>query len=71
MSSSQKSSLELYLSNYLRDLYQYPGVAQTVNMVHIKNHYFCSHENINPSRVVPTGPDIDFSDPHNRNNLKK
>jgi putative glutathione S-transferase len=54
------------LSNYLRDLYQYPGIAETVNMQHIKEHYYASHETINPSRVVPMGPDIDFTQVHNR-----
>ena len=55
-----------YLSNYLRDLYQQPGVGDTVNMYHIKEHYYASHETINPSRVVPVGPDIDFTQVHNR-----
>jgi putative glutathione S-transferase len=54
------------LSNYLSDLYQQPGIAETVNMKHIKEHYYASHETINPSRIVPTGPDIDFTKPHNR-----
>ena len=54
------------LSNYLRDLYQKPGVAKTVNMQHIKGHYYSSHATINPSGVVPTGPDIDFTQTHNR-----
>ena len=54
------------LSNYLRDLYQQPGIADTVNMEHIKKHYYASHETINPSRVVPNGPHIDFLEPHNR-----
>jgi putative glutathione S-transferase len=54
------------LSNYVRDLYQQPGIADTVNMEHIKNHYYASHETINPSRVVPKGPSIDFMEPHNR-----
>ena len=54
------------LSNYVRDLYQQPGVAETVHMGHIKKHYYASHESVNPSRVVPVGPDIDFSSPHNR-----
>ncbi|MDA1238470.1 MAG: glutathione S-transferase family protein, partial [Proteobacteria bacterium] len=40
-----------------------------VNMHHIKNHYYMSHETINPSRVVPKGPDIDFSTAHNRDRL--
>ena len=54
------------LSNYLRDLYQHPGVAQTVHMDHIKNHYYASHDTINPSGVVPLGPEMDLDAPHNR-----
>ncbi|MGB1153504.1 MAG: glutathione S-transferase family protein [Paracoccaceae bacterium] len=54
------------LSNYLRDLYQQPGIARTVNMEHIKRHYYESHTSINPSRVVPKGPDIDYKTPHDR-----
>lgn len=54
------------LWNYLKELYQIPGVADTVNMAHIKNHYHQSHESINPTRIVPKGPLIDFSEPHNR-----
>jgi putative glutathione S-transferase len=57
------------LSHYLRDLYQHPGVAETVNIDHIKRHYYYSHDTINPSRIVPVGPDIDFSTPHNRAKL--
>lgn len=54
------------LSGYVRDLYQKPGIASTINMEHIKNHYYASHDTINPSRVVPMGPDIDFLAAHNR-----
>ena len=54
------------LSEYVRDLYQQPGIAGTVNMQHIKDHYYASHESINPSRVIPAGPDIDFTESHNR-----
>lgn len=54
------------LSNYTRELYQWPGVAETVHMDHIKNHYYQSHETVNPTRIVPVGPDIDFSAPHDR-----
>lgn len=50
-----------HLSGYVRDLYQQPGVAATVNMQHIKNHYYASHESINPSRVIPMGPVIDYA----------
>lgn len=54
------------LSAYVRDLFQHKGVAQTVNMAHIKNHYYVSHNTINPTGVVPIGPEIDFSQPHDR-----
>ena len=65
-------SIESYpnLSNYLRDLYQQSGVAKTVRMDHIKNHYYASHDMINPTRIVPIGPEIDYSRPHDRANLK-
>ena len=59
------------LSAYLRDLYQYPGVSETVNMKHIKKHYYGSHEKINPSKVVPIGPNIELSLPHRREDLNK
>lgn len=54
------------LSEYVRDLYQQPGIAATVRMDHIKAHYYASHESINPTRIVPLGPEIDFTLPHNR-----
>lgn len=54
------------LWGYLRDLYQTPGVADTVNFKHIKRHYYQSHGTINPTRVVPVGPEIDFMEPHQR-----
>ena len=54
------------LSNYLRELYQYPGVEETVNFKHIKEHYFRSHKTINPTGIVPLGPELDLSSPHNR-----
>ncbi|MGU3664368.1 glutathione S-transferase family protein [Methylobacterium sp. A49B] len=54
------------LSNYLRDLYALPGVAPTVNLLHIKRHYYESHPTINPTRIVPLGPDLDFSAPNDR-----
>lgn len=55
------------LSNYIRELYQIKGVAETVNFEHIKVHYYYSHDSINPTRVVPLGPDIDYLSKHNRN----
>ncbi|MBO6730915.1 MAG: glutathione S-transferase family protein [Rhizobiaceae bacterium] len=58
------------LSNYLRELYQVPGIAETVNMHHIKHHYYASHESVNPTRIVPLGPELDFSAPHDRTRLK-
>ena len=54
---------------YVRDLYQVPGVADTVHMDHIKSHYYGSHDTINPTRIVPVGPDIDYSEPHGRDAL--
>ena len=51
---------------YTRDLYQVPGVAETVNMHHIVRHYHFSHESINPHRIIPINPDIDFNAPHGR-----
>jgi putative glutathione S-transferase len=54
------------LSNYLRDLYQVPGVAETVHIDHIKRHYYGSHRHLNPSGIVPLGPELDFSAPHDR-----
>jgi putative glutathione S-transferase len=54
------------LSGYLRDLYQSPGVAETVNFSHIKRHYYASHVRINPSRIVALGPDFDLDLPHGR-----
>jgi putative glutathione S-transferase len=54
---------------YLRDLYQTPGVAATVNMDHIKEHYFTTHPDVSPKRIVPIGPDPDFETPHDRDAL--
>ena len=51
---------------YTRELYQVPGVAPTVDMDHIKTHYFGSHRQINPSGIVPKGPRLDFALPHGR-----
>ena len=51
---------------YARELYQVPGVAQTVDMHHIKHHYYGSHPDVNPSGIVPLGPAIDFEQPHGR-----
>ena len=59
------------LSNYLRDLFQVPGVADTVNMDHIKRHYFMSMTAINPTRIVPLGPELDFSVAHDRGRFEK
>ncbi|NQZ30982.1 MAG: glutathione S-transferase family protein [Oceanospirillaceae bacterium] len=54
---------------YLRDLYQVPGIADTVAMGYIKAHYYGSHESINPTRIVPAGPDINFNTEHGRAGL--
>jgi putative glutathione S-transferase len=51
---------------YARELYQHPGVAETVDFQHIKQHYYGSHETVNPSGIVPKGPLIDWAEPHGR-----
>lgn len=58
------------LSNFLRELYQQPGIAETVSMAHIKQHYYWSHPTINPTRIVPKGPAIDFSQSHDRDRFE-
>jgi len=55
---------------YTRELYQYPGIAETVNFHHIKHHYYGSHGTINPTGVVPMGPLIDYKAPHGRERLR-
>jgi glutathionyl-hydroquinone reductase len=57
------------LFGYLCDLYQYPGVAPTVNFDHIKRHYYYTHDDINPTRIVPIGPQQDLNAPHGRERL--
>ncbi|KQZ14362.1 glutathionyl-hydroquinone reductase YqjG [Mesorhizobium sp. Root554] len=59
------------LSNYLRELYQVPGVAGTVNLHHIKAHYYGSHATINPTGIIPVGPEIEYAAPHDRARLAK
>lgn len=54
------------LCNYMRDLYQYPGVSDTFYMDHVKHHYYWSHQHINPTRIVPKGPLLDYMAPHDR-----
>lgn len=58
-----------HLWQYLRDLYQTPGVAGTVEMDHIKEHYYTTHPDVTPSRIVARGPDLDFEAPHDRDEL--
>jgi putative glutathione S-transferase len=57
------------LSNYLRDLYQVPGVADTVDLGQIKHHYYWSQRQVNPTGIVPLGPQLDFAAPHDRARL--
>ena len=57
------------LSGYLRDLYQQPGIAETVDFDHIKRHYYMTHPQINPTGVVPKGPRLDLDAPHDRARL--
>ena len=57
------------LQGYLMDLYQHPGVAETVSFDHIKRHYYMTHTEINPTRIVPLGPALDLTRPHGREKL--
>ena len=57
------------LWGYLRDLYQVPGISETVSIEHIKAHYYTSHASINPTRIIPVGPVLDFNEPHDRAHL--
>ena len=57
------------LSNYLRELYQWPGIAPTVDIPRIKEHYYGSHDAVNPFGIVPLGPELDFDSPHDRGRL--
>jgi len=54
------------LSNYLRELYQMPGIAETVDIDYIKRHYYYSHTSINPTQIIPKGPSLNFNAAHNR-----
>jgi putative glutathione S-transferase len=58
------------LSNYLRDLYQVPGVAETTSLEQIKRHYYFSQRKVNPTGIVPVGPQLDFARPHDRARFK-
>ena len=58
------------LFGYLKDLYQIDGIAGTVNMDHIKRHYYMTHDDINPARIVPLGPIQDLAAPHGRDRLR-
>ncbi|NGZ01562.1 MAG: glutathione-dependent reductase [Nitrospira sp. WS238] len=55
-----------HLFGYLKDLYQTDGIGETVNFDHIKRHYYVTHDTINPTRIVPIGPEQDFATPHGR-----
>lgn len=57
------------LSNWSREIYQWPGVAETVNFEHIKHHYYLSHKTINPNGLVPKGPRLNFNAAHDRGRL--
>jgi putative glutathione S-transferase len=70
---TNRQRLEDYanISAYVRDLYQQPGIDATVDMPYIKQHYYGSHRTINPTGVVPLGPDLDFDRPHSREALSE
>ncbi|XP_057812112.1 uncharacterized protein LOC131026300 isoform X1 [Salvia miltiorrhiza] len=55
--------------NYCKDIFQIPGVSSTVNMEHIKKHYYGSHPSINPFGILPQGPNVDYSAPHDRDSF--
>jgi len=57
------------LQGYLLDLYQQPGIAETVNLDHIKQHYYITHTEINPTGIVPLGPALDLTRPHGRQKM--
>ncbi|GAA0170334.1 reductase [Lithospermum erythrorhizon] len=59
------------LFNYTKDIYQIPGISSSVNMEHIRKHYFISHTHINPFAIVAASPNIDFSSPHDRDRFTK
>ena len=58
-----------HLGPYLRELYQVPGIAATVDLPHIRRHYFHSHRRLNPNGIIATGPPLDFTQPHGREAL--
>jgi putative glutathione S-transferase len=57
------------LWGFTRDLYQHAKIRETVNFEHIKKHYYQSHDTINPTRIVPAGPELDFDAPHGREGM--
>ncbi len=57
------------INAYMRELYQWPGIAETVNFEHIKGHYYTSHKTINPTGIVPLGPELDLDTPHGRESV--
>ena len=59
-----------HLHGYMLDLYQQPGIAGTVNLDHIKRHYYYTHADINPTRIVPVGPALDLTRAHGRERLQ-
>ena len=58
-----------HISNYVRELYQFKGVSETVDLDYTKIHYYASHKTINPTLIVPRGPKLDFTAPHDREHL--
>jgi putative glutathione S-transferase len=60
-----------HLSGYVRDLFQQPGIADTVDLDQIKRHYYSTHPSINPTRIVPKGPALDFWEPHRRDGVQE
>jgi glutathionyl-hydroquinone reductase len=58
------------LHSYMLDLYQHPGIRETVNLDHIKRHYYVTHREINPTGIVPLGPELELDRPHGRDSIR-
>ena len=69
--SEKPQALTMAVANRIDSAIRQSGVISTVDHHHIKHHYYCSHESINPTRIVPVGPHIDFTTPHDRDRIRK
>ncbi|MEF1247527.1 glutathione S-transferase family protein, partial [Vibrio owensii] len=67
--NKQRIADYINIQSYLKELYQVEGVAETTDFYHIKRHYYFSHTGINPTQVVPKGPELDLDSPHGRESI--